>query len=766
MLARDGAVGWAFSTHVLFHRTGFPFEWTEALRSPRALAAWERRRSAWNAADACRSRLLGGDFGEALASLASAPDRNPARRALSRARSRVGRREPVADALLEQLRAHPIGARLLEWNAALARLAEADSDFRRCYRDDLQAGRACLAESAGREVFRQAVFNSNPGLYPRPLNEFAECDPAALRTGPVRRRERLAASYLQRGAAKCDVASLFGPVNYARIRPELQQAIMLDQDRSRLVGRHEVFVSFWPVEELAKAIARDREIRPYLRPRFVPVCEIEGGSELFVHFSGRRLPLEREDAKLLEALDGLRSVLDLAALLDRPAATIGRALERFAGRGVVDLTPPVPSDLFHPLEFLIETVEAIVPKCARAKEWALQLRELEALRRAYSAAGLEARADLFRKMEERFETLTGAAPRRCAGEFYADRTILHEDCRGAIRRLDLGAPFLDKLVRTAAALDLCAAYGTLFRRHYQWMARQAYDSLAAGSDRDVPFSALVSALQAMGRAGRFPRKSNAMVAFEGRWADLVREAAAPDGVVELERPDLEELIALGSPIDPVHAELDVLIAARSEDAFRRQKFSIVIGEIGENVPIWGSQFYFYDEAAEAEQEAREIFGELYGPQEMAIILPRRPHKGLLNRAFPGVIVDALAQTTRSARESIRVSELRVGPAGEELSLKAPDGRLLRFFHHHDELAHLWAFASPRMMIPPLESERLPRIVIDGVVLQRRRWHMPAPQARALAGDGPEGFRRAPSCAANSAGRGTSTCTARASGSFS
>ena len=138
----------------------------------------------------------------------------------------------------------------------------------------------------------------------------------------------------------------------------------------------------------------------------------------------------------------------------------------------------------------------------------------------------------------------------------------------------------------------------------------------------------------------------------------------------------------------------------------------------------------------------------------------------MNRAFPGVIVDALAQTTRSARESIRVSELRVGPAGEELSLKAPDGRLLRFFHHHDELAHLWAFASPRMMIPPLESERLPRIVIDGVVLQRRRWHMPAPQGRALAGDGPEGFRRAPSCAANSAGRGTSTCTARASGSFS
>src|SRR5205807_201550 len=99
---------------------------------------------------------------------------------------------------------------------------------------------------------------------------------------------------------------------------------------------------------------------------------------------------------------------------------------------------------------------------------------------AFRDGDLDQRVQRLAALEQRFERVAGVPARRRAGETYADRTILYEDCEGTAGDVRFGAPFVADLERRlSASLELCSAYGVLYREHYRWMAEEAYRSLAA-----------------------------------------------------------------------------------------------------------------------------------------------------------------------------------------------------------------------------------------------------------------------------------------------
>lgn len=100
---------------------------------------------------------------------------------------------------------------------------------------------------------------------------------------------------------------------------------------------------------------------------------------------------------------------------------------------------------------------------------------------AFAAADLAGRQALLARLESRFSLLTGAEPRRAAGDIYADRMILFEEA-GSPFRLRVGADLARAVERSVAAgLDLSAEAGQQaqagYRRQVAGVLREAGGAL-------------------------------------------------------------------------------------------------------------------------------------------------------------------------------------------------------------------------------------------------------------------------------------------------
>jgi hypothetical protein len=88
-------------------------------------------------------------------------------------------------------------------------------------------------------------------------------------------------------------------------------------------------------------------------------------------------------------------------------------------------------------------------------------------------------------------------------------------------------------------------------------------------------------------------------------------------------------------------------------------------------------------------------------------------------------VHAWAPSARRHHGCVDIRDLRVQLVDDELQLTANGQGPFHFFHHSDELVHLWAFAPCRVAVPPIPFvNHAPRVEIDGVVLRREEWNVP------------------------------------------
>lgn len=730
---------WTLFKHGVCYEGGFPFEWVDQVRSPELDARFEE------------CIRLGKALAQAERALAAATETLLASGALGREAKkaagrilhavRKGRLSPVPDALANSelaLLVAPAVDCVQRKQAFDAATQQLDSAFTQARR----TANAALLTLQKAFPIRDSVLTTSPHFF---STGFDKQDDIALReqdlsclSRPTRRRLAKLYMYLQRGATKTHVASRLGTVGFVHADRQLSRPVTLDGTGP--APKSHVFVSFWAVASLAKAAFSSAYLARELTPLILG-CVVEDDGGFFNLLSGQRPVLSSHQRRLLSAIDGKSSAFQLASLLDVDIGDLIVLLRSLAECDLVDLgdTPPVTTH--DPIDWLIATLK----KCPPSEDRDRWLRDVVAIRTLASQMEGETDLDkkwvLIQKIEEAFATAVARSARRNAGKTYGDRLVFYEE-RESTFRCFLGAPMIDRLEeQVGTALDVCWAYGTLWQRHYQAISSLAFKAAANGRT-SLPFLTFVTQLQSMAQDGQIAFENEDILDFQRRWSELVESRLDKSGsIAKLSRRDVEAFVkgfGLGrdAPLPSAHAGIDIFIEAADRNAISRGDYRIAIGEVGENIMGFGSQFYFHPDPGVVTHDLNALLRSIHDYRPMAMILPPRNHKGLIHQTFTtsGRFVFARSRSARPC-DDLPLRDLQVFCEGGSLCIGTESGERFQMFHHHDELAHLWTFAPPRILLPPLRAINgyRPRIEIEDVCLQRAEVKFPNNRIHDFAG---------------------------------
>ncbi|BCL17299.1 lantibiotic dehydratase [Micromonospora sagamiensis] len=474
--------------------------------------------------------------------------------------------------------------------AALADAVNAGGDddayrarFRRAERNLARALHGVAADPGVRE----AVAWQNPGALDTGFDTLLRRDPETVpRTGRHRKTEALVTSYLHRYCAKNDTIGFFGPLRWARIDPE--QTVPVRAVHDGTTGDRTLYLEGWALAALGRALAPP--LRPWLVPRLLPLLDVDGDT-LRVPLADP-VPLDPVQAAVLRALRPDRTARQVVAAVcaDPTAPTsdparVRSALDRLHGDGRIEWTLETAPDDLRAAATMRTVVTAVDDPAVRAPA-------LAALDRLTSAAATVAAArgdatavrDALAGLGATFTELTGEAPVREAGQLYAGRTLVFEECRrpDSIR---LGRAALDTL---AAPLTLLlesarwytAAGAALYRR----ALRALFDQLAAGrAGAPVPLAELWLAARGLLIDDPGPVVRPLTRALHHRWERLL--APGDERRVWRAAADLRTAAAAAFPAGPsgwpaaAQHSPDLMIAAPDLAAIAAGDVDWVLGEL-------------------------------------------------------------------------------------------------------------------------------------------------------------------------------------------
>ncbi|MFY0566268.1 lantibiotic dehydratase [Archangium lansingense] len=433
---------WTLGEVFVLRHAGFPFDWLEGLGFSEGLrsevaALLEDERALVDAV-----RTAAGEDAARVAREALEKGKEPSLKA------KYG---PGCAQALERYRAH---------RAALsARYAEERQELRRR-----------LRERAAEPSIQEAVFFSNPAMYENVWSRYLEGEQRPDNSD-ARRVERQVYTYLQRFCAKNETTSFFGPISYGECDGE-------DGDDVKVVPsgstRRRTFLTFWAITELARAVAREREVRRHLPLRLNPLFKVEAGRASCEPLK-LEVALSPEAERLLAVLPGAPTLGAASGALGQPVETVERLVVPLMKSALVLLGLPFVANDFGTFASLREAVAALPASEARER-WLSRLDELERLRSEFEGAGLARRRELLQTLETRFTEYTGKPARRGEGQVYSDRLILYEEASSPFR-LKLGRRFSEEMAaKLSGALGLSAAYGDRVQRSYREQVRDALGS--------------------------------------------------------------------------------------------------------------------------------------------------------------------------------------------------------------------------------------------------------------------------------------------------
>jgi len=703
---------WRLLPHLLVRRAGFPFSLLEGLAASESARQAEQVVSSRREAEVARGRLLKTLFPAEVRRLASLGDR-PALRALSRWRRRVGRLDGVS------VPPGPWETALREgyerWVSARRQMALAQTELEQTLAREGLAARRVMWESSQNPQVREALFLLVPALMD--MLDAPRADVAAPGRAADRALERRLYAFFQRLASKNETTSFFGPLTHAQVDEALEETSFGPESASG-IWKREIFPAFWAVATLAAAAAVDPAVRRDLPVRRIPASSVEGDAAWGP--DGKPVKLDPATRALCLCVDDVRTVAQLAAALNMAPAEAERHVRLLEKTGFVrrDLEPL--STTSYPLRDLQSRLE----KLAGASHWREAVQQFEeALRRFGAETDLKQRRTRLQEAESLFEKVTGKPAHRGEGQMYADRTVLYEDCQGDMTPARLSGKDA-RLIEASlsSALDLGAAYGRLRHEGLRTLATQVLDGLG-GKARFLDFAAALDASIGQGalkpldaEPERFLQEltHRLKAVSDGRVARI-----APEALADLHAKDRG--IRFASP--------DVMFEARPG-----QRPRAVIGEVHPYVFAWGSQGHFAPDPGALQSSFREDLRPWGGAHQMAVVLRRRRHKGLVSDAFPGSFIEVTGRGSDDPQRRLAISDLKVERGPEGPRMVGPRGPVTLYVGEDDH-PHLRVFAAPLVEMPPIRfGAHTPRIELGDLVWQREEWE--------LAGDSLSGLRRA------------------------
>jgi hypothetical protein len=601
---------------------------------------------------------------------------------------------------------------------------------------DHHAARRALHASAAKEEFREAVFLSSADMLANLEAEYLAREVGPAPNSSARRWERKAIAYLQRFCTKNETASFFGPKNYGSFAWSEDEPAALRLLRSNESGKRvtakDTYYAYWAGCSLAEVICRDEQIQPKLSPRPNPVCILEGDAVRF-DVLDRRVRIGAENARLLRACDGSRSVEALADLLQLPVGDVLARVRALGSAKAVLLDLPIPYSCEQPVAYLLECLRAFQDAGAEVGGWILALEELESLRLRFRSAGLGDRRHLLGAAEERFRRATGLDARRGGGQIYADRFLLYEECKGVVDELTLGRRTRERMTaQLQPALELCSDYGYLVWRRHQRIGRELFARLSPDL-RPIPF-------------GRFLRESKEALAEEGVRSAAARVEPEADAFTSRLEQLLREAQGTGQPeqvriqpgaiqrpggVGPAYGLLDLMVAARSFDAIEAGDYRLVLARIHPQMLVWSWLSTFFPDRAQWEADHAECLRKLPIFGELADIRVARRNKAFY--CFPGKQVEYLTRVDGDRSQVIPLADLDVVaeslPGPEEclrLRRRSTGEGVWLYLALADfaDYVPFSMFALPSLRKVALgQGAATPRVLVGDVVYQRRSWRI-------------------------------------------
>lgn len=727
----DGG-SWPLWRWVCLRGAGFPVELVLALADQEAATAAddllrleeESRRARERSAELVSSAL---DALRAADAWDDRPRRDPLVKALRALRmnktAALTGLDADADAAIEALR------------IAAGDLGRSAQDFEQAYEAAQPRVSRAIREAASAADFQEAVIWQNRNAFHVAVAPYVRQEREGGARGSKQRQiEELIANYLQRYCVKNDTIGFFGPVGWAQLTTEGEG--ITAQPGPKLLAERSVYLEVWCLDELAKTLARDEAMRPWIAPRRASYIDIVGTTLYLPSKNPIKLPAAH--AALLNACDGHLSAKEIArSLLRNPylklkdEAEVYSLIELLVRQGLVVCKLEVPIES-HPETSLRRVFERIEDESLRERAVAA-LEEMERARLSVERATGDP-VELDRSvghLEESFTHLTGSAPTRSSGEMYAGRTLVYEDCRRDLKVevgpevvAALGAP-LSLLLTSARWLTnrVAAMTRDIFMKIYTDIARRT-------NSRVVDFPSFWFRLSPtiFGEEQKQPVHL-LLPSFHERWSKLL---SIPQGVRRVEysseqlRPGVMQTFAAPDSgwDSALYHSPDVMIAAESAEAIRRGEYLLVLGEMHASVNTLRPALF-----CEHHPEPGELqrFYELDHPSARGVpIIPKTHWPQKTARLVP-VLVSERDYRIEFSPETNPIPAERVLPFGRlviveeggRLIVRTRDGRLrfdpLDIFSDTPTLS----VASSFNLLP--RRDYTPRMSIDRLVISRETW---------------------------------------------
>ncbi|WP_257455711.1 lantibiotic dehydratase family protein [Archangium lipolyticum] len=564
------------------------------------------------------------------------------------------------------------------------------------YTGERQELRRRLRERAAEPAIQEAVFFSNPAMYENVWSRYLEGE-ARPDNSEARRVERQVYTYLQRFCAKNETTSFFGPISYGECDGEDGTDVRVVPSGST---RRRTFLTFWAVTELARAVGRERAVRPHLPLRINPIFKVEAGR-------AGCAPLKLEVALSPEA-ERLLGVLPTAPTLDAaarelgvPVETVERWVVPLVKSAVVLLGLPFVANDFATLESLREAVVAL-PASETRERWLSRLDELERLRAGFEGAGLARRRELLQTLETRFTEYTGKPARRGEGQVYSDRLILYEEASSPFR-LKLGRRFSEEMAaKLSGGLELSAAYGDRVQGSYREQVRDALGS----EERPLDFLEYAVRLRPDQVAGSRFAPVPPILLDE----DMSRARTLPEDFLGTSKPGGR------------YALPDVCLAATGNG------YEVMCARVHHHLMLWSWLSAFYPDRARYESVAGQWLEREPAARGLVGLAIRRRNKGFY--VYPGRrLVYSVSDVLDVEQGALKPHEVKVLPTREGPVLVDGEGQRLSLYMPLDDFNTYPPFAAlahPQVLHAKLRTHgrHLPRLSIGGAVYQRERWELP------------------------------------------
>ncbi|HEY0734511.1 MAG TPA: lantibiotic dehydratase, partial [Herpetosiphonaceae bacterium] len=368
--------------------------------------------------------------------------------------------------------------------AALIQHAAAQTNYRLAFDQSVRDVSQAVYAVSRDHRFREAVIWQNRRAYHTGVR-LLQPPGEKLRNSRQRQHEELIASYVQRYCVKNDTIGFFGPVGWAELRSA--GAAITVQAGAKLLANRSVYFEGWCIDALGETLAQNEALLPWVAPRHMPFLHLEG-DDLFLPLAPPAR-LSPQQTALLRAIDGRRTARQLAQDLIAEAVPglhteqqVYDLLHELRAQRRIAWTLEVSAEDGYPEQHLRRLLERVEDEALRDSALHM-LEELERSRddvvRAAGDADALDRAQS--QLEATFTRLTGGSPTRNAGQMYASRALLYEDCRRDAE-VALGPDFLATLgppltlLLTSArwfTYQVASAYRRVFERTYRTLAQKA-----------------------------------------------------------------------------------------------------------------------------------------------------------------------------------------------------------------------------------------------------------------------------------------------------